>query len=244
MKKTVFVVMALFLIAFVGEFAAAEETKQHRFVYQCSVCDGTAHWTSHVPSSMMGCYKCTDENREHSMRYIGEEDCGGTLLPTGLTLYVDETDRPNATVTLEEYRVNPSNQYKGQITIVPGSGGHINIIDDGVWTFGVIEPDAKWEEHWVNPPELDTEFNTLRARITKLEAELRRTAALVYTIHGGGEWKEPQRFVIVDEAGNEVGMSSSFPSRYISTCEMSVSALFEQRIDECLANVTIEEEKE
>ena len=71
------------------------------------------------------------------------------------------------------------------------------------------------------PPELDAEFNALRARITKLEAELRRTAALVYIIAGAAA-------------------RTSGP-----ICEMQiVEPMFSNEIDECLANVTIKEEKE
>ncbi len=62
----------------------------------------------------------------------------------------------------------------------------------------------------------------LEARIAKLEAELQRVAALVYTIHGAIEWG-PDGW------------------KLFSTCEMQIPEAFDQRIDDCLSNVTIEE---
>ncbi len=74
------------------------------------------------------------------------------------------------------------------------------------------------EPAWVNPPELE-------ARIAKLEAELQRVAAMVYTIHGP---YGPTDWV--------TGISRN-------TCHVSVpNSLTQQGIDECLSQVTIEEE--
>ncbi len=81
------------------------------------------------------------------------------------------------------------------------------------WTTSTIDDD-----HLTGPY---TEMHPIEARIAKLEAELQRVAAMVYTIHGGSD------------------------ELYDGPCSVVIgsAALGKQQIDECLANVTIEEEK-
>ena len=206
MKKTVFIVLAVFLIAVVGEFAAAESVT----TLTCDFCNiEFAEDCDHVRRF----YTVTE-----TWRNCDGHGGDGMLLSCAMYFGMPAPNRHFCSITqLTAYYTPEEPEEIVGITTDPGEG-----------TFEAVS---------------EAEFNTLRARITKLEAELRRTAAFVYTIHGGGEWEKPQQFIIVDEAGNE-SIMSSFPSRYIPTCEMDVSALFEQRIDECLANVTIEEESE
>ncbi len=127
------------------------------------------------------------------MRYIGEEDCGGTLLPAPAPVEAEEV---------------VSVFSDGEINLDCHEGKHLTEeeLNEGMIGEGL--------------PQISHE-----ARITKLEAELRRTAAILYTAHGGIE-------VTADGWGLR------------PTCEMRIGQDFGQRIDECLANVTIEEEKE
>ncbi len=91
------------------------------------------------------------------------------------------------------------------------SHGMVHLIDEGAV--------GDWTVTWVNPPELE-------ARIAKLEAELQRVAAIVYTIHGP---YGPTDWV--------TGISRN-------TCHVSIpNSLTQQGIDECLSQVTIEKEE-
>ncbi len=81
--------------------------------------------------------------------------------------------------------------------------------------FPPSDPDWRWIPTLRNKMPNDINPPALEARIAKLEAELRRVAALVYTIHGYGR---------------------------IDACNMRVPNDFGKHIAECLANVTIEEE--
>ena len=96
----------------------------------------------------------------------------------------------------------------------------IDVTDINEWVFEV-DPDP--------PPHIN--ITALEARIAKLEAELRRTAALVYAIHGDGHWVD-----VVSPRGF-VGESNWKP-----LCN-GTFFLSQPEIDECLANVTIEEGK-
>ena len=89
-----------------------------------------------------------------------------------------------------------------------------NLAGGNLWIVGKITSDKP-----ETPLIVNTKLTLSNASaIAKLEAELRRVAALMYTIHDSGYAKHCERVIF--------------------------EPIFSRDIDECLANVTIEEEKE